>query len=45
MGPISMLCPWRTHAWHNRFHKLLVSFEKTEVSYIALLSLACAMIR
>jgi transposase len=34
----------RTHSWFNRFRKLLVSFEKTEASYVALLSLACAMI-
>lgn len=34
----------RTHSWINRFRKLLVSFEKTEESFIALLSLAAAMI-
>jgi putative transposase len=34
----------RTHSWINRFRKLLVSFEKTEASYVALPSLACAMI-
>ena len=34
----------RTHSWLNRFRKLLVSFEKTEASYIAFLSLAAAMI-
>jgi transposase len=34
----------RTHSWINRFRKLLVSFEKTKASYVALLSLACAMI-
>ena len=34
----------RTHSWTNRFRKLLVSFEKTEASYRALLSLAAAMI-
>ncbi len=34
----------RTHSWINRFRKLLVSFEKTEASYVALLSLACTMI-
>jgi putative transposase len=34
----------RTHSWINRFRKLLVSFEKTEASYFALVSLACAMI-
>jgi len=32
----------RTHSWLNRFHKLLVSFEKTEASHTALLSLAAA---
>jgi putative transposase len=34
----------RTHSWLNRFRKLLVSFEKKEESYLALLSLAAAMI-
>ena len=34
----------RTHSWLNRFRKLLVSFEKTEESYVALLALAAAMI-
>lgn len=34
----------RTHSWINRFRKLLVSFEKSEASYVALLSLAAAMI-
>ncbi len=34
----------RTHSWLNRFRKLLVSFEKTADSYVALLSLAAAMI-
>jgi transposase len=34
----------RIHSWINRFRKLLVSFEKTEASYVALLSLAAAMI-
>ena len=34
----------RTHSWFNRFRKLLVSFEKTKASYLALLSLAAAMI-
>jgi transposase len=28
----------RTHSWLNRYRKLLVSFEKTEASYVALLS-------
>jgi transposase len=34
----------RTHSWLNRSRKLLVSFEKTEASYLALLSLAAALI-
>ena len=34
----------RTHSWFNRFRKLLVSFEKTEASYLGLLSLEAAMI-
>ncbi len=34
----------RTHSWFNRFCKLLVSFEKTEASYTALLALAAALI-
>lgn len=34
----------RTHSWLNRFRKLLVSFEKTEASFVALLSLAAALI-
>ena len=34
----------RTHSWFNRFRKLLVSFEKTEASYTALLQLAAALI-
>jgi putative transposase len=34
----------RTHSWLNRFRKLLVSFEKTEASYKALLALAAALI-
>ena len=34
----------RTHSWLNRFRKLLVSFEKTEAGYVALLALAAAMI-
>jgi putative transposase len=34
----------RTHSWLNRFRKLLVSFEKTEASYQALLALAAALI-
>jgi putative transposase len=34
----------RTHSWLNRFRKLLVSFEKTQASYTALLALAAALI-
>ena len=34
----------RTDSWLNRFRKLLVSFEKTEASYTALLQLAAALI-
>jgi transposase len=34
----------RTHSWLNRYRKLLVSFEKTEASYLALLELAAALI-
>ena len=34
----------RTHAWLNRYRQLLVSFEKTEESYVALLTLAAALI-
>lgn len=34
----------RTHSWFNRYRKLLVSFEKTEASYLGLLHLAAAMI-
>jgi len=34
----------RTHSWLNRWRKLLVSFEKTKTSYLALLKLACALI-
>ena len=33
-----------SHSWFNRFRKLLVRFEKTDASYIALLSLASAII-
>ena len=34
----------RTHSWLNRYRKLLISFEKTEASYTALLQLAAALI-
>ena len=32
------------HSWMNRFRKILVRFEKTDLSYLALFSLACAII-
>ena len=32
------------HSWFNRFRKLLVSFEKSEQSYLALTCLAAALI-
>lgn len=32
------------HSWFNRFRKLLVRFEKTDASYLALVHLACAII-
>lgn len=32
------------HSWFKRFRKLLVRFEKTESSFVALLHLAAAMI-
>jgi hypothetical protein len=34
----------RNRSWLNRFRKLLFSFEKTEASYVALLSLAAVLI-
>ena len=34
----------RTHAWLNRFRKLLVRYEKRADSYEALLEIACALI-
>lgn len=34
----------RTHSWLNRVRKLLVSFEKTRESFVALLYLAAAMV-
>lgn len=34
----------RTHAWLNRFRKLLVRFEKLVCSYEGLLEIACALI-
>ena len=33
-----------SHSWFNRFRKILVSFEKTEASYMALLFLAAGLI-
>lgn len=33
----------RTHAWLNRYRKLLVRFEKTTAGYEGLLELACAL--
>jgi hypothetical protein len=32
------------HWWMNRFHKILVRYEKLESSYRGLLMLACAFI-
>jgi len=32
------------HSWLNRFRKILVRYEKTDRSYLALLHLACAII-
>jgi transposase len=34
----------RTHAWHDRFRRLTVNWEKTTASRYAFLSLACALI-
>jgi len=33
-----------SHSWFNRFRKLLVRFEKTHDSYVALVHLAAAII-
>jgi transposase len=33
-----------THSWFNRFRKLLVRYEKTTASYMALLHMAAAII-
>jgi putative transposase len=33
-----------THSWINQFRKILVRFEKTDRSYLALVHLACAII-
>jgi putative transposase len=32
------------HSWMNRFRKILVRYEKTDLSYVALVNLACAII-
>jgi len=32
------------HSWLNRFRKLLVRYEKKAITYLALLSFACAII-
>lgn len=32
------------HSWMNRFRKILVRFEKTDVAYLGLIHLACAII-
>jgi putative transposase len=32
------------HSWMNRFRKILVRFEKTDLSYLGLVHLACAII-
>lgn len=32
------------HSWFNRFRKLLPRYEKTDLSYMALSSLAAAMV-
>ena len=32
------------HSWMNSFRKILVRYEKTDLSYLALVSLACAII-
>jgi transposase len=32
------------HSWLNRFRKIVIRYEKTDASYIALLHLACAII-
>ncbi len=34
----------RTHSWLNRYRKLLVRFEKSEMSHEGLLELACSLI-
>ena len=32
------------HSWMNQFRKILVRFEKTDLSYLALVHLTCAII-
>jgi transposase len=34
----------RTNSWHNRYRALLVRWERKAVNYLALLTLACALI-
>lgn len=34
----------RTHAWLNRFRRLLIRWEKKQANYVALLHFACAWI-
>jgi len=34
----------RTSAWHNRFRKLLIRFEKRAENYLGLVHCACALI-
>lgn len=33
----------RTHAWHNRYRRLLVRWEKKKENYLALVHFACAL--
>jgi len=44
-APGCRACRWvfeRTHAWFNRFRRLLIRWEKKVTNYEALLHLACA---
>lgn len=34
----------RTHSWMNRFRRLLVRWEKLEITYLGFIQLACAVI-
>lgn len=34
----------RTHSWLNRFRRILIRWEKKVENYIAMLSLACAVV-